>query len=190
MPTAFFTTIPRTRPRADEWAAARAVFALNEHFIDSEDGRGANVVMKLVIGHKEAQAFGEAVMYIVNQLGCPCEKPRELQQVLKVLLDIYTPNEPTMTFFYANDQHVLVDIIVRECTDLPAPDEMRCRYLELLHRLLLHSTWAQGGRYRHEDICSTMESIIDIGQQPGSRMHSSATEMAEKIICDCVSLLE
>ena len=37
---------------------------------------------------------------------------------------------------------------------------------------------------------ATMEGIIDIGQQPGSRMHSSATEMAEKIICDCASLLE
>jgi hypothetical protein len=46
------------------------------------------------------------------------------------------------------------------------------------------------GRYRREDICATMESIIDAGQQPSTEMHPNSTETAELIICDCISMLE
>ena len=71
----------------------------------------------------------------------------------QVCLDIFTEGESTLSFFYTNDQHVLVDIILRETTDLPAPDEMRCTYLQLLHQVLLHSDWLHQVCVRCHAIC-------------------------------------
>ena len=40
--------------------------------------------------------------------------------------DIFS-DAKTASFFFTNDQRVLLDIIIRETTDLPPPDPMRVK---------------------------------------------------------------
>jgi hypothetical protein len=61
--------------------------------------------------------------------------------VPQTCLDIFS-SEATTDFFFTNDQNVLVDIVIRECQDLPPADEVRVVYLQILRQMILNSNWA------------------------------------------------
>ena len=104
-------------------ATASAIIAANSHFGD----RGANVVMMELKTHKNKALLAEAMLGQLNDLGYPnADSPSlrgKLRCLLQALEDIFVLPE-TADFFYVNDLNVLIDVVLRELTNLPMSDEL------------------------------------------------------------------
>jgi hypothetical protein len=88
---------------------------------------------------------------------------------------------------------VLVDVILRELSDLPVSDHMRICWLRLLKAVLLHSQWYAPrvtDRYRHADICSTLASLFDVSAALASGIPREVRNSAEETLVACRDVLE
>ena len=86
---------------------------------------------------------------------------------------------------------VLIDIFVREITNLDTKDVMRTDYLQTLSLLLNRSSWvAKGGRYRRSDISQCLESILDVGGDGIDGYEEKALETVEIVLNECAAILE
>jgi hypothetical protein len=66
---------------------------------------------------KENQHFGEALTWILNKQSAPYTNGPLLKQSLNALQDLFS-DDSSSAYFYTNDLKVLVDIFVREITNL------------------------------------------------------------------------
>lgn len=121
-----------------------------------------NLVIKVCIAstnsNSNSEHWGEAVIHEFNEGGRGDETV--LKSVIKVITDIYS-EKMTSNFFYTNDMHVIVDIIIREVQNLPASSALRVDYLILLEQLLQKSCWFAKNQYRREEICEALNGIIE-----------------------------
>ena len=86
---------------------------------------------------------------------------------------------------------VLIDIFIREITNLDTKDVMRTDYLQTLSLLLNRSSWvAKGGRYRRSDISQCLESILDVGGDGIDGYEEKALETVEIVLNECAAILE
>jgi hypothetical protein len=86
-----------------------------------------------------------------------------------------------------NDLNVLVDIILREATNLPPASGVRAVFVEVVHLVLLNTEWGMKGKYRREELLKMLESFIDMGERGVGRATIEATEM---LFGECLDLLE
>jgi len=108
-----------------------------------------NRVVKAISTHASVyKTFGENIILLLNR-----EKEAILQiQILKLLYLVFGTRS-TAEYFYTNDLHVLLDVILRNLLDLPQDDDidpsqsgtqgmtqaLRHTYLRVLHHLLENS---------------------------------------------------
>ena len=86
-----------------------------------------------------------------------------------------------------NDLNVLVDIILREATNLPPDSGVRANFVEVVHLILLNTEWGLNGKYRRAELLNMLESFIDMGERGVGRATIVATEM---LFGECLNLLE
>ena len=171
-------------------ATASAIIAANSHFGD----RGANVVMMTLKTHKNKALLAEAMLGQLNDLGYPnADTPSlrgKLRSLLQALEDVFVLPE-TADFFYVNDLNVLIDVVLRELTNLPMSDELTCNYLQVLKQLLLNSQWfARGDRYRREDICAALESMHEAATEDETgEANAEALELIDDLFEECYAIL-
>eukprot|EP01135_Chromosphaera_perkinsii_P008203 Nk52_evm25s1178 gene=Nk52_evmTU25s1178 len=84
--------------------------------------------------------------------------------VLKFLIDCFGCSL-TANLFFTNDLRVLIDIIIREVLNLGPKDRNRDMYLEILHRILINSSYKNDLhehdlRYREMDIKDCLNKVI------------------------------
>lgn len=90
--------------------------------------------------------------------------------ILKVFYLLFT-TPSTYEYFYTNDLHVLVDIIIRNLLDLP-PDSiatpttssLRHTYLRVLHPLLAHTQLSNPPYYKRDELRKLLFVLADAGQ--------------------------
>ena len=118
----------------------------------------------------------------MNEVGYPNNNSPETLNILKMCLDLTNLNEME-GYFYINDVKILVDIIIRELTNMSTPedvsnavdeidsfrvDEIRTMYMRLAALLLAKSGWcAAGASYRIQDVCDVLKAIIDNDENYG-----------------------
>ena len=77
--------------------------------------------------HKNKALLAEAMLEQLNELGYPnADTPTlrsRLRSLLQALEDVFVLPE-TADFFYVNDLNVLIDVVLRELTNLPMTDEL------------------------------------------------------------------
>lgn len=139
-----------------------------------------NRIIKVLSNQGPAyRTFGENLILLLNResdLG-----PQLL--ILKLLYLLFT-TPPTYEYFYTNDLHVLVDVIIRNLLDLdPGPHDdddseeprgegggqraLRHTYLRVLHPLLKNTQLSQdGGHYKREELRKLLHLLVH-----GSSMH-------------------
>ena len=93
----------------------------------------------------------------------------------------------TSQCFYTNDLNVLVDIVLREATNLPPSSGVRAGFVEVVHLVLLNTEWGMNGKYRRAELLKMLESFIDMGEKGIGRATIEATEM---LFGECLDLLE
>ncbi|KAK5061028.1 hypothetical protein LTR84_007569 [Exophiala bonariae] len=135
----------------------RVLLVLNEQFMvaahDPSNTQKAvpltNKVIKVLSSHGSAyKTFGENIILLLNR-----EDETSLQLLTLKLLYLLFTTPPTYEYFYTNDLHVLVDILVRNLLDLPEEaSSLRHTYLRVLYPLLEHTQLQYPPHYKRDAI--------------------------------------
>lgn len=79
---------------------------------------------------------------------------------LKLLYLLFT-TPPTHEYFYTNDLHVLVDILIRNLLDLPEEaSALRHTYLRVLYPLLAHTQLRYPPHYKREEVKKLLNILV------------------------------
>ncbi|KAF8866061.1 hypothetical protein BDZ45DRAFT_579070 [Acephala macrosclerotiorum] len=115
-----------------------------------------NRVIKLLSLHGSSyMTFGENIIILLNR-----ETETSLQLlILKLLYLLFTTRE-TYEYFYTNDLHVLLDVIIRNLLDLPNElVSLRHTYLRVLYPLLAHTQLNEPPHYKRDEITKVLSIL-------------------------------
>ncbi|KAL9131910.1 MAG: hypothetical protein Q9217_000270 [Psora testacea] len=108
-----------------------------------------NKVIKIIATHGPVyKSFGQNIILLLNR-----ESETSLQLLILKLLYLLFTSPPTYEYFYTNDLHVLLDIILRNLLDLPpSSSALRHTYLRVLYPFLAHTQLKNPPHYKREDV--------------------------------------
>ncbi|KAF7330025.1 DUF2013 domain-containing protein [Mycena kentingensis (nom. inval.)] len=168
-----FDLVEQTRHMHDEtvnYSVIKLIVALNEQFmvanLPNEPGEALgepseprNRVLRVLMRRLGmSKTFGENMIFMLNRAERTPEDLCMQLLVLKLLYLMFT-TKGTSDFFYTNDLCVLVDVFLRELTDLGDESEsLRHTYLRVLHPLLT-KTQLKDVPYKRPQIMLALESL-------------------------------
>jgi hypothetical protein len=144
----------------------RVLLVLNEQYMISahdpvDDGSSSNVltnkVIKILSMHGNLyKTFGENIILLINR-----EAETSLQLLTLKLLYLIFTTPRTYEYFYTNDLHVLVDILIRNLLDLPEEaSALRHTYLRVLYPLLAHTQLKMPPHYKREELKRMLNLLV------------------------------
>lgn len=148
----------------------RVLLVLNEQYLvastsHQRDGRSriTNRVIKAISTHGMTfKTFGCNLILLLNR-----ESETSLQLLILKVLYLLFGNHSTAEYFYTNDLHVLVDVILRNLIDLPhdspAANALRHTYLRVLHPILLHSQISKPPHYKRGELLRLLHLLVTSG---------------------------
>ncbi|KAL4977437.1 hypothetical protein BDW66DRAFT_33093 [Aspergillus desertorum] len=150
----------------------RVLLVLNEQFMISAhnpDGEQSpstpltNKVIKVLSMHGNSyKTFGENIILLINR-----EAETSLQLLTLKLLYLIFTTPSTYEYFFTNDLHVLVDILIRNLLDLPEEAlALRHTYLRVLYPLIAHTQLRSPPHYKRDEL-KRMLSLLVHGQLTG-----------------------
>lgn len=106
------------------------------------------IIKVLSLRGPDFRTFGENIILLLNR-----ETETSLQLLILKLLYLLFTTKATYEYFYTNDLHVLLDVIVRNLLDLPNESTpLRHTYLRVLYPLLAHTQLSRPPHYKREEI--------------------------------------
>ncbi len=106
------------------------------------------VVDMLSVRGSHYKTFGENIILLLNR-----ESETSLQLLILKLLYLLFTSPPTYEYFYTNDLHVLLDIILRNLLDLPpSSTALRHTYLRVLCPLISHTQLKNPPHYKRDEL--------------------------------------
>lgn len=141
-------------------------------------GNVTNRVVKVLASHGSAyKSFGQSIILLLNR-----ENETSLQLLILKLLYLLFTSPPTYEYFYTNDLHVLLDIILRNLLDLPSSSSaLRHTYLRVLSPLLSHSQLRYPPYYKRDDVLRLL--AIMSGNTSGH--FGAVDETTERLVKRC-----
>jgi hypothetical protein len=143
---------------------------LNEQYLvvsttQHANGRAGvtNRVIKALSTHGMTyKTFGCNLILLLNR-----ESETSLQLLILKVLYLVFGNPTTAEYFYTNDLHVLIDVILRNLIDLPsdspAANALRHTYLRVLHPILSNSQISKPPHYKREEVLRLLRLLITSG---------------------------
>lgn len=105
------------------------------------------------------KTFGENLILLLNR-----ETETSMQLLILKLLYLLFTTKATYEYFYTNDLHVLLDVIVRNLLDLPNElISLRHTYLRVLYPLLAHTPLNQPPHYKKKEIQKVLRLLAGTG---------------------------
>ncbi|SCU99261.1 LAFA_0G22958g1_1 [Lachancea sp. 'fantastica'] len=164
-------------------AKFKLLLALNEQYmIFSYKYELENRVYKYLADHSVSKNFVEFLLLKFNRA-----TNRSLQIMLcKVIYLILTVDKNSAEdFFYQNDLNVIVDVLIRELTNIPEDEELiRNTFLRVLLPLLSNTELAKT-RYRRSDLAGVLEylsSLDNICSSEAQPVHKTTVRLAQKCL--------
>ena len=106
------------------------------------------VIDILAVRGSRFKTFGENIILLLNR-----ESETSLQLLILKLLYLLFTSPPTYEYFYTNDLHVLLDIILRNLLDLPpSSTALRHTYLRVLCPLISHTQLKNPPHYKRDEL--------------------------------------
>ncbi|XP_071960516.1 NCK-interacting protein with SH3 domain-like [Antedon mediterranea] len=122
-----------------------------------------NPVVKAFSDNSNVKYFTEKFMLLINREDDPISmfdfEPKPQNSMVKFLADIFSSTE-TSNIFYTNDMRVLIDIVIRQLTDLNPGDKNRTDYISLVHSILQFTPY-NDHRHRRDDLQKCLRSIAE-----------------------------
>uniref|UniRef100_A0A182Q1W2 SH3 domain-containing protein n=1 Tax=Anopheles farauti TaxID=69004 RepID=A0A182Q1W2_9DIPT len=126
------------------------------------DNFAENVVLEAMEQFRTAKTFTEKILLLINREEDPVHTlkhtPMNINPVLKMLVDLFSRPE-TAAIFYTNDNKVLIDILVRQLSDLSAGEPIRKWYLELCRKILRNTNYPEH-QHRKQDLMKIFTRIF------------------------------
>ncbi|KAL3446606.1 hypothetical protein BJX65DRAFT_111632 [Aspergillus insuetus] len=179
----------------------RVLLVLNEQFMisahnpDDEQSPSntlTNKVIKVLSVHGYSyKTFGENIILLINR-----EAETSLQLLTLKLLYLIFTTPSTYEYFFTNDLHVLVDILIRNLLDLPEEAvALRHTYLRVLYPLLAHTQLRLPPHYKRHEL-KRMLSLLVRGQLTGDtevdceriRHFDEVDETTKRLVLRCASV--
>ncbi|KGO64571.1 protein of unknown function DUF2013 [Penicillium italicum] len=143
----------------------RVLLVLNEQFMisahDPVDGRPSahltnKVIKVLSVYGGMYKTFGENIILLINR-----EAETSLQLLTLKLLYLIFTTPSTYEYFFTNDLHVLVDILIRNLLDLPEEaSALRHTYLRVLYPLLAHTQLRDPPHYKRDGLRRLLSVLV------------------------------
>ncbi|CAG8191231.1 unnamed protein product [Penicillium olsonii] len=143
----------------------RVLLVLNEQFMisahDPVDGAPSghltNKVIKILSVYGGMyKTFGENIILLINR-----EAETSLQLLTLKLLYLIFTTPSTYEYFFTNDLHVLVDILIRNLLDLPEEAAaLRHTYLRVLYPLLAHTQLQNPPHYKRHELRRLLSDLV------------------------------
>jgi hypothetical protein len=108
---------------------------------------------------------------------------------MQLLLDILLHDQVSHVV-YANDFKVLLDILLRECTDLPLEDPLRGEYLQLLDVALASPLFLDVHLYRKRDLLKMLHELFEAGSAEDSTMPPDVAALVSRILLARIDRLD
>ncbi|KAL8808428.1 MAG: hypothetical protein Q9223_003814, partial [Gallowayella weberi] len=169
----------------------RVLLILNEQYMVSTHDPGpdqplttnlANKVIQLLSAHGSAfKTFGENIILLLNR-----ESETSLQLLILKLLYLLFTTPATYEYFYTNDLHVLVDVMIRNLLDLPlSATPLRHTYLRVLYPLLAHTQLKHPPHYKKDELVRLLTMMTATG---GATEHhfGAVDETTKRLVGRCV----
>ncbi|CAG9865149.1 unnamed protein product [Phyllotreta striolata] len=122
------------------------VISFNLQFTEESE----NPVLAALEDRDVAKTFTEKILLLINREEDPVRifdhEPAPPHSLLKLFIDLFG-RRSTADLFYTNDIKVLIDIIVRNISDLSTGDLRRRQYLELCRRVMRNTNYDE---HRHK----------------------------------------
>ena len=117
-----------------------------------------NKVMKTLSAQgSKYKTFGENIILLLNR-----ESETSLQLLILKLLYLLFTTLSTYEYFYTNDLHVLLDIILRNLLDLPpSSTALRHTYLRVLYPLLAHTQLQHPPHYKRSELVRLLAMMAE-----------------------------
>ncbi|KAJ5168053.1 uncharacterized protein N7482_003647 [Penicillium canariense] len=144
----------------------RVLLVLNEQFMisahDLVDERSSSsqltnkVIKVLSVCGSLYKTFGENIILLINR-----EAETSLQLLTLKLLYLIFTTPSTYEYFFTNDLHVLVDILIRNLLDLPEEaSALRHTYLRVLYPLLAHTQLRLPPHYKRDELRKLLSILV------------------------------
>ncbi|KAL1918478.1 uncharacterized protein VTP21DRAFT_3138 [Calcarisporiella thermophila] len=124
------------------------------------------------------KTFSESLVFLLNRASG--EDPSLQVLILKLLYLLFTTPD-TYDYFYTNDLHVLVDVVIRALHDLSAEAEnLRSTYLRVLGPLLAN-TPLRNLSYKREEIRRLLDDLVSPGKNYGGIVSATTQRLVERV---------
>ncbi len=162
------------------FAKFKVILSINEQFmIVSRENKIENKVFQTIATHTTFRNFSECLLVYFNR-----EEDRCLQIMISKVLYLIFTNKTTSELFYHNDLNVLVDVLLRELTDLSEEEEsIRNTFLRVLYPILKCSQF-ENTLYKKDKLKSLLGYFA--GQSESKFWHQ--TETTKRLALRCLSI--
>ncbi|GLB04859.1 hypothetical protein AtubIFM57258_010880 [Aspergillus tubingensis] len=177
----------------------RVLLVLNEQFmisahdpVDENTSNGlTNKIIKILAMHGNLyKTFGENIILLINR-----EAETSLQLLTLKLLYLIFTTPTTYEYFFTNDLHVLVDILIRNLLDLPEEaSALRHTYLRVLYPLLAHTQLKYPPFYKREELKRVLRLLVhgqlsESGPDREKIMHfDDVDETTRRLVLRCAAV--
>ncbi|XP_058856118.1 NCK-interacting protein with SH3 domain-like [Acipenser ruthenus] len=128
-----------------------------------------NMIMQTLVKRPNAKILTEKILLLLNRGDDPVSvfkhQPQPAHSVLKFLQDVFSSAD-TASIFYRTDMMVMIDIAVRQISDLSPGDKLRMEYLSLMHAIIRSTDYLQH-RHRLPDLQGALQRILGEGEGGG-----------------------
>ncbi|XP_071350522.1 NCK-interacting protein with SH3 domain isoform X2 [Trachinotus anak] len=142
-----------------------------------------NVIMQ-ELKKKNVKILSEKVLLLLNRGDDPVcmfkHTPPAPHSVLKFLQDVFASRE-TADIFYSTDMMVMIDIAVRQISDLSPGDKLRMEYLSLMHSIMRSTDYLEH-QHRLPDLQGALQRILREEEDPGEDEGSATAKQMDKLI--------
>ncbi|XP_061583113.1 NCK-interacting protein with SH3 domain-like [Cololabis saira] len=142
-----------------------------------------NVIMR-ELKQKNVKILTEKVLLLLNRGDDPVcmfkHTPPAPHAVLKFLQDVFASQE-TADIFYRTDMMVMIDIAVRQISDLSPGEKIRMEYLSLMHSIMRSTDYLEH-QHRLSDLQGSLQRILREEEDPGEDEGSATAKQMDKLI--------
>ncbi|TKS71805.1 NCK-interacting protein with SH3 domain 54 kDa [Collichthys lucidus] len=142
-----------------------------------------NVIMQ-ELKKKNVKILSEKVLLLLNRGDDPVcmfkHTPPAPHSVLKFLQDVFASRE-TADIFYRTDMMVMIDIAVRQISDLSPGDKLRMEYLSLMHSIIRSTDYLEH-QHRLSDLQGALQMILREEEDPGEDEGNATAKQMDKLI--------
>ncbi|KAF7665842.1 hypothetical protein LDENG_00129340 [Lucifuga dentata] len=143
----------------------------------------SNVIME-ELKKKNVKNLSEKVLLLLNRGDDPVcmfkHNPPAPHSVLKFLQDVFASRD-TADIFYRTDMMVMIDIAVRQISDLSPGDKLRMEYLSLMHSIMRSTDYLEH-QHRLSDLQGALQRILREEEDPGEDDGSAKAKQMDKLI--------